>query len=66
MTRTAAGDRDQTLDWLGNAIRLAVVCTRYMTERSPFLRRFGGDPGFERLVAGARAKAPRAAGGARP
>jgi serine/threonine-protein kinase len=53
----AAGDREQALDWLANAIRLGVVCTRYMTERSPFLKPLRGDPAFERLVAEARAAA---------
>jgi serine/threonine-protein kinase len=53
----AGNDRAQALDWLSNAIRLGVVGTRYMTEISPFLVHLRGDPGFQDLVAQARAKA---------
>jgi eukaryotic-like serine/threonine-protein kinase len=50
----AAGRRDEALSWLGNAIRLGVVNTRYMTEQSPFFSTLRGDPDFEALVADAR------------
>ena len=52
----AAGDRDQSLDWLGNAIRLGVANARYMSEVSPFLTRWRDDEAFQALVAQARAR----------
>jgi hypothetical protein len=53
----AAGQRDEALAWLRNAVSLGVVNTRYMTEQSPFFATLHGDPDFEALMAEARAKA---------
>ena len=55
----AAGQRDDALAWLTNAVRLGVVNTRYMTEQSPFFTTLRDDPAFQALVADARAKAAR-------
>ena len=55
----AAGERDEALAWLGNAVRLGVVNVRYLTEQSPFFASLRGDPAFEALVAEARARAAR-------
>jgi serine/threonine protein kinase len=53
----AAGDRDEALAWLGNAVRLGVVNVRYMTEQSPFFAALRGDSAFDAVVAEARARA---------
>jgi TolB-like protein len=55
----AAGQRDEALAWLTNAIRLGVVNSRYMTQQSPFFASLRGDPVFEALIGEARAKATR-------
>jgi serine/threonine protein kinase/tetratricopeptide (TPR) repeat protein len=55
----AAGERDEALGWLGNAVRLGVVNVRYMTEQSPFFASLRDDPAFQALIVDARARAAR-------
>ena len=55
----AAGERDEALAWLSNAVRLGVVNVRYMTEQSPFFASLRDDPAFQALIADARARAAR-------